>query len=97
MRIPAGKHTLEMRFEPRSYYTGKIYALFASLFIVAAFISGLVWFFTRGNAQNATIANDETPTPSAPRMPTPPLAPTSDAPATNAAPKPNPAKRSGKR
>ncbi len=34
MRIPAGKHTIEFRFEPPSYYTGEMIALVSSILMV---------------------------------------------------------------
>ena len=36
-RIPAGEYTLEMKFEPQSFYTGRKIALVCSLLIIAGF------------------------------------------------------------
>jgi hypothetical protein len=34
LRVPAGEHTIEMRFEPRSVSVGELSALIASLLII---------------------------------------------------------------
>jgi hypothetical protein len=44
-RLPAGSHTLEMRFEPRSYYLGETLSLIASLLLLLGFIAGLYLYF----------------------------------------------------
>ncbi len=41
LRVPAGKHKIEMRFEPTSFYTGKNVALIASLLILGLFGFGI--------------------------------------------------------
>ena len=42
-RLPAGKHILEMRFEPRSYYLGRTISLISSALLLLVLIWGL-WF-----------------------------------------------------
>ncbi len=42
LRVPAGKHVLEMRFEPRSFYTGETIAFIASLLALLGMLGGLV-------------------------------------------------------
>ncbi len=41
LRVPAGKHTLEMRFEPRSFYTGETISFIASLLALLGLFGGL--------------------------------------------------------
>ena len=43
MAIPEGKHTVEFRFEPKSYYTGNKIA-YAGSFILFAFVFGTLGF-----------------------------------------------------
>ena len=40
-RVPAGEHTLEMRFEPRSYFTGQTISRIGSLLLMLLFFGGL--------------------------------------------------------
>lgn len=49
MRIPAGKHTLEFRFEPETYATGERWSLIASVVLLLALLAGgfLLWRQTR--------------------------------------------------
>ena len=44
-RLPAGKHQLEMRFEPRSYYLGENISRVASLLTLLMFIGGIGLYF----------------------------------------------------
>ncbi len=43
MVVPAGEHTIEFRFEPRSYYAGNKISLFASLIVIIGFLGILIW------------------------------------------------------
>lgn len=49
MRLPAGEHKLEMRFEPKSFYTGEKVSLVASLLTLLAFFGGLFWLWKNGS------------------------------------------------
>jgi len=49
MRVPAGKHKIEMRFEPRSYYTGETISLVGSLLALLCFIGGMVYWGRNAN------------------------------------------------
>jgi hypothetical protein len=49
LRIPMGTHTIEMRFEPKSFYTGNKIALFASLLLILLFFASLFLTFRNGN------------------------------------------------
>jgi len=44
MRVPAGKHKIEMRFEPRSFYTGETISLIGSLLALLCFVGGMVYW-----------------------------------------------------
>ncbi len=44
-RLPAGKHTLEMRFEPKSFYVGETLSLISSLLLLLCGIGGMFLFF----------------------------------------------------
>ncbi len=45
MKIPAGKHVVEFRFEPQSYYTGKTISLIGSILVLLIFVGGIYWTF----------------------------------------------------
>jgi hypothetical protein len=45
MKIPAGKHLVEFRFEPQSYYTGKVISLIGSILVLLIFVGGIYWTF----------------------------------------------------
>ncbi len=44
-RLPAGKHTVEMRFEPRSWSVGGMIALIASILLMVGFLAALFLYF----------------------------------------------------
>ena len=56
MRIPAGKHTIEMRFEPKSYSLGETSALISSLVILILF--GIIGWISFNKIRNIK-ANSE--------------------------------------
>jgi len=45
MRLPAGSHTIEMRFEPRSYYLGSTIGIISSIIVLLLFLGGLFYYF----------------------------------------------------
>ena len=47
MKIPAGKHIVEFRFEPQSYYTGKTISLIGSILVLLLFVGAVYWSFKR--------------------------------------------------
>ncbi len=47
MKIPAGKHVVEFRFEPQSYYTGKTISLIGSVLVLLLFVGAVYWSFRR--------------------------------------------------
>lgn len=63
MRLPAGsKQTLEMRFEPRSFYLGEKVALAASAFtLILCLVALFFWFRKGGNIQEAGNIQDIEP------------------------------------
>ncbi len=44
-RLPAGKHELEMRFEPRSFYLGETISVVGSILMLLLFFGGLFLYF----------------------------------------------------
>lgn len=50
MRIPPGKHTIEFRFEPSSYYTGNTLAMIFSILVFLAMAGALYWEFRKKGA-----------------------------------------------
>jgi len=70
MRLPAGEHKLEMRFEPKSFYTGEKVSLIASLLTLLAFFGGLFWLWKSGSFGNPGQLSDvERPESSRPAAP----------------------------
>ena len=52
MKIPAGKHTVEFRFEPSSFYIGKMVSLIASALVLLLLIGGIYWSFREKNSES---------------------------------------------
>jgi len=52
MKIPAGKHTIEFKFEPKQYYTGQKIALGSSLILIIV-VAGALLFELRKKMQNS--------------------------------------------
>ncbi len=48
-RLPAGNHTLEMRFEPRSFYLGETISMIASLLLLLGAVAGLYFYFRQNS------------------------------------------------
>lgn len=45
LRVPAGKHNIEMRFEPKSFYTGETISLISSVLVLLIAAGGLFLHF----------------------------------------------------
>jgi hypothetical protein len=52
LRLPAGSHTIEMRFEPRSYYTGSTIGLIASVLVLILFFGGMYLYFKNRSTED---------------------------------------------
>lgn len=63
MRLPAGSHTVEMRFEPRSFYTGKTIGLITSILVLLLTIGGLYWYFKNRSTEDVETYEIDDPTP----------------------------------
>ena len=46
MNIPKGKHTIEFKFLPRSYYDGEKYSLIFSIIIILVVAAG-IWKYAK--------------------------------------------------
>lgn len=72
MRLPAGqKMKLEMRFEPRSYYTGGKISMAVSALTILLFLFGLIWWFRNHSLDNPSRLS-EVERQQAPRQPAKP-------------------------
>jgi hypothetical protein len=49
MKIPAGRHTIEWKFEPQHYYTGETVAHFSSAFLLLIAAAGIGFSFYKKN------------------------------------------------
>lgn len=49
MKVPSGKHKIDFRFEPKSYYTGETVSLASSLVLIFTFIGVIFFSFFRKN------------------------------------------------
>ncbi|MEM7102978.1 MAG: YfhO family protein [Bacteroidota bacterium] len=63
MRLPAGEHTLELRFRPRSYYVGERVSLIASLLVIFLFIGSLFVTFRKFDSENYSAVTITDPEP----------------------------------
>ncbi|MFO7791311.1 MAG: YfhO family protein, partial [Bacteroidales bacterium] len=52
MRVPAGKHEIEFRFEPKSYYTGNKISHASSIVFFLLLLGGLFMEFRKAKAKN---------------------------------------------
>ncbi|NJK85429.1 MAG: hypothetical protein HC906_05150 [Bacteroidales bacterium] len=49
MKVPAGEHTIEFRFEPESYYLGRKLSFAGSILIILFILGGLLLNWKTGN------------------------------------------------
>ncbi len=47
MKVPAGKHNIEFKFEPETYYTGEKVALFGSVLLLLTVIGGVFFYYKK--------------------------------------------------
>ncbi|MCS6928161.1 MAG: hypothetical protein NZM43_01570 [Saprospiraceae bacterium] len=68
MRLPAGQNMrLEMRFEPRSFYTGETISYVASVILLALFLFALIWWWrSKPTPSTAPLADEASPAKPAP-------------------------------
>ena len=57
-RLPAGKHKVEMRFEPKSYYLGRTISLVTSGLLLLALFGGLFLTFKDGRIPDVDLLDD---------------------------------------
>jgi uncharacterized membrane protein YfhO len=60
--IPAGKHKIEFRYEPDTYFTGKSISIGANIFLALILIAGVIGYAgsrKKGNEAAQSIANED--------------------------------------
>ena len=62
MVLPAGEHSIEFRFEPRSYFTGKKIAT-ASSYLLFILLLGAIGWVVKSNVSAKNLVTDETADP----------------------------------
>ena len=50
MHIPAGKHNIEFKFHPSSYYTGQTLIYIGNLVLLISIVGAVVWYWKRRNS-----------------------------------------------
>jgi len=58
MRVPAGKHQIEMRFEPQCFITGGMVSNIASILLILAFIGILAKYLKENGLPEAQLLDD---------------------------------------
>jgi hypothetical protein len=43
--VPAGEHTLEMSFEPKSFFQGEAISKITSILLILLTLASLIWYF----------------------------------------------------
>ncbi|RMG86233.1 MAG: hypothetical protein D6714_04565, partial [Bacteroidetes bacterium] len=66
-RIPAGKHEIQMIFEPKSFYTGETITLIGSWLVVAFFAAGLFFYFKNHSPADPFNLPAKAPAPKTPK------------------------------
>jgi Bacterial membrane protein YfhO len=56
LAIPAGKHAIELRFEPRSYYTGDTISTIVGIISILILLAGSWWLWRQRNRINSSPA-----------------------------------------
>jgi hypothetical protein len=56
--VPAGQHTIEMKYEPEVYYTGKSISIAANIFMAIILIAGAGGYFIQRRRPNVPVKND---------------------------------------
>jgi hypothetical protein len=56
MSVPAGKHVIEFRFEPKSFATGNMISTMSALVVYLLLIGAIVWEFRRRKKKGAPTA-----------------------------------------
>jgi uncharacterized membrane protein YfhO len=57
MKIPAGNHTLEFKFEPKTYFNGEKIALAGSLIVLLIFVGGVFMEFKKSGSDEKRSAS----------------------------------------
>jgi len=46
MYIPAGNHNIEFRFEPQSFYTGRLISIIANILVALLIMATIIYYAT---------------------------------------------------
>jgi len=55
MYIPAGNHNIEFRFEPQSFYTGRLISIIANILVALLIIATIIYYATRKRKPDAHV------------------------------------------
>jgi uncharacterized membrane protein YfhO len=55
MYLPAGKHTIEFRFEPKSFAVGRMISIWCNSLVLMAIAAAIFFYFRRRNKPNAHV------------------------------------------
>ncbi len=58
MKVPAGKHIIEFRFEPKSYYIGKTVSLIGSILVLLLFAGAVYWSLSKTKESDKLLVED---------------------------------------
>jgi uncharacterized membrane protein YfhO len=53
MYVPAGNHNIEFRFEPKSFYTGRLISIISNILVALLIIATIVYYATRKKKPDA--------------------------------------------
>jgi Bacterial membrane protein YfhO len=57
MYLPKGNHTIDFKFEPKTFYTGRTITIWSTILIYLSVLLSLVFYFMKKNKTNQSIAN----------------------------------------
>jgi uncharacterized membrane protein YfhO len=55
MSLPAGKHTVEFRFEPKSYTIGRSISIASNILVLLAIVAAIFFYFRKDDKPDAHV------------------------------------------